>query len=180
MKILAQVCAVAALVAVTACGGHKTTYSANGTTVTTDEANKTTTVTTGQGSTTVGTGAVDTSKLGVPMYPGATTAGNGEISTQTGQGTGEMVTFKTVDDFSKVEAYYKSRLPAGAEKINMTLNDGSMAEFQIGDQTTALMTVVTVTGKQGETDILVSSRTKSGAATSAESPAPSPESSPGG
>ena len=159
MNIFVRVCAAAALAVLLGCGGHKTTVSADGTTVTTNDDTKTTTVTTAQGSESIG-GTVDPAKLGVAIYPGAIAADNSQISTSTQQGTGAVAAFKTTDDFSKVEAYYKGLLPQGAEKINMTEGGSSMAEFQIGDQTSKQMTLVTLQSKAGETDILISNTTK--------------------
>jgi len=166
MQRFAPLCILAAAV-LAGCGmGHRQTITtSNGAeTVTTSGDNKTVTVNGSQGSATVGAGAIDISKLGAPVYPGATQDQNGGISMSNDKGTSETAVFKTPDDFSKVESYYKSQLPAGSEKMNMATSGGSLATFEIGDENSAEQTTVTVTSKPGDpTSILLSHVVKSGA-----------------
>lgn len=178
---LAPFCALAIAVSLAGCGfGHKqTVYTGNGSvTVSSDgqnDENKTVTVNGNGGSMSIGSGAVDTSKLGAPVYPGATQDQNGGLTMSTDKGTSVTAIYKTSDDFSKVESYYKSQLPANSEKMNMSAGTGSLATFQIGDDTAADQTTVTITSKEGDqTSILLSHITKNASASASASPGASP------
>lgn len=146
------------------CSSHKTTVQTdNGTaTVTTSQDNQTTTVQTGQGSVSIGKGAVDPSKLGAPVYPGASQDSEGGMSMNGSEGSGAMAAFKTTDPFDKVYDYYKGQLPAGSEKLKVSQGDSSMASFQIGDDKSPDQTTVMITAKNGETDILITHGLRSG------------------
>jgi hypothetical protein len=114
-----------------------------------------TTITTSSGQVTVGQGAVDTGKLGVPLYPGAQQSENGALSMSGQEGSGEMVTLTTKDDFDKVYNWYKSQLPPDAEKMKVSDAGESMATFAVGDPTKEQTSVI-ITGKPDETSILIS------------------------
>lgn len=145
------------IAALTACGGgQKTTYStANGTaTVTNNGATKT--FENKEGKVTVGKGAVDVSKLGAPLYPGASqTEDNASISVTTASGQGTMASFTTTDAFQKVEAWYKAQLPKGSEKMNVNQGGASIAEF-VTNENSANQTLVMVSSKDGKTQIIIS------------------------
>jgi hypothetical protein len=134
----------AAFVALTACTSS----------VKTSDDGKSTTVQTDQGTVTVGK-TVDTTKLGVPAYPGASGDDSASVSGTAGGTTGALVTFKTSDDFDKVYEFYKSKLPAGSEKMKTSTPDGSVAMFSIEDKTKNTTTNVQIASKSGETTILI-------------------------
>jgi hypothetical protein len=99
---------------------------------------KTATYSTSQGKVTVaGAGAIDVAKLGVPLYPGvAQNQNSGSITAAT------------------VSAWYKAHLPAGSQKVSVNEGGTEMAEF-ITKPDTANQTVVTITGKDNTTSILI-------------------------
>jgi hypothetical protein len=152
------------------CSAHKTTVlTGNGTaTVTTSNDNKTTTVDTKEGHMTVGKDAVDTSKLGAPVYPGAQAEDSGGIAMSSAKGSGQMVAFKTTDSFEKVYAFYKAQMPKDSEKMKFAQGDSSMATFQVGDDKGPETTSVMITAKSGETDILITHGTQSPNASATE------------
>jgi putative lipoprotein len=117
------------------------------------------TITTSSGQVTVGQGAVDAGKLGVPLYPGAQQSENGALSMSGQQGSGEMVTLTTKDNFDQVYSWYKSQLPADAEKMKVSDAGESMATFAVGDPTKEQTSVI-ITGKPDETSILISHEVK--------------------
>lgn len=157
MKTFARMSAVAAIVMLVACGAHKTTVTtSNGeATVTQDQNGQSTTVQTKEGTVTVGK-AADPATLGAPVYPGADTNDAGTV-TVSGPNAGSMAAFKTGDDFGKVYDFYKSHMPDGSEKMKMTSGDTSVAEFQT---TTDGETAVQISGKAGETDIIITHKPK--------------------
>jgi hypothetical protein len=159
MKTFVRIGALIAVIVLVACGGHKSTTVAtsNGeATVTQDQGGQSTTVTTNQGTVTVGK-PIDTSQLGAPVYPGADANNAGTVS-YTGAGGGAMAAFKTTDDFDKVYDFYKSKLPAGSEKMKMTTNDSSVAEFTV--EAAGGETAIQISGKSGETDIIITHKAK--------------------
>ena len=160
---------LSAAAALAACGSHRagTIQTNSGTaTVTTSQDNKNVTVRTKEGTTSIGQ-SVDTSKLGAPVYPGAQANAQGAITSTTDKGTSVMAGFKTSDPFDKVEAYYKQQLPAGSEKMNVASGSGSVASFQIGAADANDQVAIQVTSsKPGETDILITHITKTGASPS--------------
>jgi hypothetical protein len=159
MKTFVRMSALIAVVGLVACGGHKSTTVAtsNGeATVTQDQNGQSTTVQTNQGTVTVGK-SIDASQLGAPVYPGADANSEGTVS-YTGANGGAMAAFKTTDDFDKVYEFYKSKLPPGSEKMKMTTNDSSVAEFTV--ESPDGQTAVQISGKSGETDIIITHKGK--------------------
>jgi hypothetical protein len=159
MKTFVRIASLAAIVALVACGSHKTTTvsTSNGeATVTQDASGQSTTVKTNEGTVTVGK-TVDASQLGVPAYPGADANTEGTVS-YTGANGGAMAAYKTTDDFDKVYTFYKSQLPAGSEKMKMQSGDGSIAEFVVDNASGE--TAVQITGKAGETAIIITHKAK--------------------
>lgn len=135
-------------------GGEKTSYTtSNGATVTKN--GTTTTYESKEGKITVGQGAVDVSKLGAPLYPGATqTQENGSISVTSANGSGSVASFSTADTFAAVDAWYKAHLPKGSEKMNVTQGGSSIAEFALAENTPN-QTLVMITAKDGKTQIVI-------------------------
>lgn len=162
MRTIRASCVLAAVVLLVSCTAHKTTIvTTDGTaTMSTTDDSKTTTVQSKDGEVKVGENAVDTSKLGAPIYPGATASDSGGVSVNSDKGTGDMVAFKTSDPFDKVYEFYKRQMPKDSEKMKFAQGDSSMATFQIGQDADAENTSVMITAKAGETDILITHRTK--------------------
>jgi hypothetical protein len=153
------VLAMAATIVLAGCSSQKKVYSANGNTVTHDSANNTVTVQNKQGVMTLGKNAVDPVKLGVPIYPGAT-QGEGAMSVTSKTGSGQMASFESSDSFDKVYQWYKSRMPAGAEKMKFGNGDSAVAEFVTGGTKSGQMqTMVMLSQKKGITNIIVSKGT---------------------
>jgi hypothetical protein len=154
-SVLAMIC----LVALAGCSSQKKVYSANGSTVTRDTNNNTVTVQNKEGSMTMGKNAVDPGKLGMPIYPGATqTEGGMSVTSRTG--SGQMASLTTPDSFDKVYQWYKSHLPAGAEKMKFGSGDNAVAEFVTGTPKRGdTQSMVMLTQKRGVTDIIVSKGT---------------------
>ena len=144
---------VAALVA---CGSHKTFQTRDGTaTVTTSQDSKSVTLRTNEGATSIGQ-SVDTNRLGAPVYPGAQAGQPASIATVNGRGSTVIASFATTDAFDVVDAYYRQRLPSGAEKMRVMSANGSVASFQIGSATSRDLTTVQVSSdKPNETNILI-------------------------
>src|SRR5579872_6912803 len=123
--------AMALVIALADCSSSKRVYSSNGTTVTTDNNQKTVTVESSEGTMKMGQGVVDVASLGVPIYAGAT-QDDGALSVTGTRGTAQMAAFTTSDTFDKVYGFYKTKMPAGSEKMNVDEADSSMAEFVMG------------------------------------------------
>lgn len=154
-----------ALIALAGCSsGHKTTITTNGGTVTTDTSgdSKTTTITSQGASLKVGQNAVDPAKLGLPIYPGASTAEGGGWAMQSKSGGGEMVTLTTPDSFDSVEAWYKSRLPTGSESMNIKSGDTASAIFTVGKDSDQEHRSVMLNGEKGKTTITLTHDMKKG------------------
>ena len=156
MRVLSGV-ALAALVIVAGCSAKKTVYNSDGSTVTSDSGNKTVTVQSSAGTLTMGQSAVDASKLGVPVYPGATQS-QGGFAYNGSHGSGQMTSLTTSDGFDKVYAWYKSRLPADAEKMKSSSGDSSFAEFVTGAEGSPHTTVM-ISSKGTQTSIVLSKGT---------------------
>jgi hypothetical protein len=154
-----------ALIALAGCSsGHKTTVVTNGGTVTTDTSadSKTTTITTQDSSMKVGQNAVDPAKLGLPVYPGASTAEGGGWAMQSKSGGGEVVTLTTTDSFDTVEAWYKSKMPADSETLNMKTGDTASAIFAEGKEGDKEQRSVMINGEKDKTTIMLSHSVKQG------------------
>ncbi len=152
---------------------HKTTIATSSGTTTIDTSSGTTagsgsnsgsmTVTNKNGTMTMGANAVDTSKLGIPIYPGASTSGGGGgMSVQSKQGSGEMVSLTTNDSFGKVEGWYKSQLPTGSEQMNFTTGSTSSAVFQVGKETDADQKTISITSDGAKTTIQLTHKVSNG------------------
>jgi len=155
MRISTVLCLLSVL-ALAACGGaQKTTYSTSNGTATVTKNGNTTTYQSKEGKVTVGQGAVDVSKLGAPLYPGARQReNNGSISVTSASGSGAMASFSTNDSFAKVYTWYKAHLPKGSEKMHASQSGSSIAEFTMAENT-ANQTLVMVTAKNNATQIVI-------------------------
>jgi hypothetical protein len=153
MRISTVVCLLS-VAALAACGGgQKTTYTTANGTATVTKNGSTTTYESKEGKLTVG--AVDPSKLGAPLYPGAAqTQENSSISVTSSKGSGTMASFTTTDKFPSVETWYNAHLPKGSEKMNVNEGGGSIAEFVMAENTPN-QTLVMITGKNGATQIVI-------------------------
>ena len=140
---------VAVLISLAACSSPKPDKVTTGT-------NDVTVLNGNQGAVTIGSSA-DPSKLGAPVYPGATANQNGSMAVSGQSGSAAMASFKTTDDFDKVYQYYKGQMPAGSEKMKMSSGDTSSAMFVVADDKNpkAPTTSVQISGKAGETDIVI-------------------------
>lgn len=151
---------LAGAIAFTGCSSTKRVYSSNGATVTTDTSKNTVTVHSSEGTMKMGKDAVDPASLGVPLYAGAT-QDEGAISMSGSRGTAQMTAFTTPDSFDRVYTFYKSRMPAGSEKMKLEQGDASVAEFVTGgDKPGQVQTLVMISRKDGKTSIVVSKGTK--------------------
>ncbi|HLJ82609.1 MAG TPA: hypothetical protein VKT51_00365 [Candidatus Eremiobacteraceae bacterium] len=119
------------------------------------------TINTKEGSVSMGTN-VDASKIGVPVYPGATAAGGGGWSVQSKEGTGQVVSLTTNDSFGKVEAWYKAQFPAGSEVMNVSSGSTSSAVFQVGKTTDKDQQSVEISSDGTKTTIVLSHKTTTG------------------
>ena len=150
---------LAILVAATGCSHKTTVTSTDGTTtVSTSNNGQTATITTKEGSATYGAGAVDTSKLGAPVYPGATAAEGGGMSASTTTGSSAMGAFSTADSFDAVYGWYKAHMPPGSEKMKMSSGGSDVAEFVAGKDADAV--AVMISDKDGKTQIVITHNTK--------------------
>lgn len=161
-----KVAAIAlAILALSGCSSHhKTTVTTSGGTITTDTSgdSKTTTITAQGASVKMGQGAVDPAKLGLPVYPGATTAEGGGWAMQSKEGGGEMVTLTTSDSYDKVEAWYKAKMPADSEAMNMKSGDTAAAVFKVGKESDKDQSSVLINGEKDKTTITLTRSVKKG------------------
>jgi hypothetical protein len=108
-------------------------------------------------------GTLPTRALGVPVYPHAKARRDGTVTSATDENTTVITGFKTADAFGKVEAFYKARLPAGSETMNLSSGNGSVAAFDIGRGTRDEISVQVTQSRPHETDILITRVVKRGA-----------------
>jgi hypothetical protein len=154
-------CAILLMMAIAGCTSHKV-VSSNGTTVTTNGTgdNQTVTVQASGGSFTAGKNAVDPAKLGLPVYPGATTDEGGAMSGTSAQGSGAVISLKTSDAFDKVYAWYKAHMPANAQTMQSTAGSASVGSFVEGKSSDKEQKSVTITSSTDGTTITLVSATK--------------------
>jgi hypothetical protein len=107
----------------------------------------------------------DPASLGIPIYPGAKTTPNGSVSSSDKTGSGQVVNLDSPDSFDTVYAWYKSQLPADAQKMKTSLMGASTATFQVGtgDEKSGKFVTVSSTGK-GDTIITLTVGTTTAAA----------------
>jgi hypothetical protein len=157
MGVNARLVTLFLAVALSACGSHKATTQTHGgsVTVTTSQDSKSATFQTGESTTSIGQ-SVDTTRLGAPVYPGAQMGQPASIATVAGHASTVIANFETTDAFDKVDAYYRQRLPVGAEKMRVTSANGSVASFQIGDAAGRDITTVQISSdKPNVTNVLI-------------------------
>jgi len=155
-----------ALALVTACASHASndnSSSNSGEATTSSAAPAATDAATAAGSTTINTGngqvtvngTIDSSKLGVPVYPGAKPNNQGSLSVNSANGSAAYAGFSTDDSFDKVYQFYKSQLPADAEKMKSSSGNSSMAMFstKVGSDT---VSVEIVSNDKGGTSVAIS------------------------
>lgn len=150
---------MAAVIVLAGCSSSKKVYSGNGTTVTTDTNDKTVTVQSSEGTMKMGKDVVDPASLGVPIYAGAT-QDEGALSVTGAKGSAQMTAFTTPDSFDKVYDFYKSKMPAGSQKMKIDEGDSSVAEFVTGSEKPGdVQTMVMISKKGDKTSIVVSKGT---------------------
>jgi hypothetical protein len=154
-------CAIVLAAAMAGCTNHKVT-EANGTTVTTNGTgdNQTVTVQASGGTIIEGKNAVDPSKVGLPVYPGASADESGAMSGTSAQGSGTLVSLKTSDAFDKVYGWYKSHMPANAQTMQSTSGGTSVGSFVEGTSSDKEQKSVTITSSSEGTTITLMSATK--------------------
>ncbi|HEY5093532.1 MAG TPA: hypothetical protein VII69_00280 [Candidatus Eremiobacteraceae bacterium] len=115
----------------------------------------------------------DPATLGIPLYPGAKTTEGGSVGSSDKTGSGQVVNLTSPDSFDTVYGWYKSQLPADAQKMKTSVMGASTATFQVGpgDEKTGKFVTVSSTGK-GDTFITLSVGNSTGA-DAGSSPAPS-------
>lgn len=148
------IAAMALTIALAACASNKKVYSSNGTTVTTDTSRNTVTVQSSEGTMRMGKDVVDAASLGVPVYTGAT-QDEGGLSMTGAKGSAQMASFTTTDPFEKVYAFYKSKMPAGSEKMKLDEGDSSVAEFVTGSGKAGEMQTMVMISKKGDKTAIV-------------------------
>ncbi|HYK54588.1 MAG TPA: hypothetical protein VEV38_13775 [Candidatus Eremiobacteraceae bacterium] len=153
--------AILLIAAIAGCTSHKVT-EANGTTVTTNGTgdNQTVTVQASGGTITAGKNAVDPSKVGLPVYPGATADESGAMAGSNAQGSSALVSLKTADSFDKVYGWYKSHLPANAQTMESTSGGTSVGSFVEGTSSDKEQKSVTITTSSDGTTITLMRATK--------------------
>lgn len=182
MRSTITIAALLALVAAAGCGGAQKTTTVGSTSVTTSDDSKTTTISGNGGSMTLGSNAVDASKLGAPLYPGATQdADGGGMTLTTAEGTNSTASLKSTDPFDKVYDFYKAQMPPGSEKLKLSSGGSSTAMFQVGDSDAKETVLVTIAAKDGDpTAITINHMVKNDAAMASTAPSPDPSASSGG
>jgi len=152
--------ATALAIALTACSSSKKVYASGGTTVTTDTKQKTVTVQSSEGTMKMGQGVVDVASLGVPIYAGAT-QDDGALSLSGSKGTAQMAAFTTADPFDKVYDFYRTKMPAGAQKMKVDEGESSIAEFVTGSgKAGEIQTMVMISKKGDKTSIVITKGTQ--------------------
>jgi hypothetical protein len=107
----------------------------------------------------------DPANLGIPIYPGAKTTPGGSVASSDKTGSGQVVNMSSSDSFDTVYGWYKSQLPADAQKMKTSLMGASTATFQVGpgDEKNGKFVTVSSTGK-GDTIITLTVGTTTAAA----------------
>ena len=100
-------------------------------------------------------------ELGVPVYPGAESVSSGKFEGQGGQAQNvEHHSLSTKDDFTKVVAFYKSKLKNPQNSYVQEAGKDKMAMFNIEQGKTSIVVHVVYTEKEGKTIINVTKSNK--------------------
>jgi hypothetical protein len=175
--ILATLVAGAALVAACGCSGSthaaSSTTSADASPVAIAAAASTPTADAVSAGADNGAGTIDyraknPASLGIPIYPGAKSDPNGSIAASDKSGASQVVNLTTADSYDTVYAWYKSQLPADAEKSKTGIAGVASATFQVGpgDEKNGKFVTVSTVGK-GDTLVTLSVGSTTAAAASA-------------
>jgi hypothetical protein len=164
VSALGLVCVFAAVTALFACSGKKsTTVTTSAGNVTVEQGgNGNTTVKSAQGEMKFGKGAVDPASLGLPIYPGAKPSDLNSVSMSNaakGEG-GQMVMLTTDDPFDKVYEFYKGQMPGGSEKMKVASGGTQMVTFQIGESAAKDSKTVMIQESNGKVTIQLVHATK--------------------
>jgi hypothetical protein len=152
--------AIAAAVAVSACGQKKQTIVSNGSTTVTSETHtdgtQSYTVTDAKGGAkmTVGTGAGANAKLPAyaPLYPGATVETSIDVG---GANAGGSVTFKTGAAADAVIDFYKKSTASAGMTAAMNMTSGDTMLFSAKDDKTKHVVNVVTSKADGATNVQV-------------------------
>ncbi len=162
MRLTFVVCVAALITALTGCSSHKqVVFTKEGAeTVETNQSNGNTTISSKNTTAVIGKNAVDTSKLGLPIYPGAI-QNSGGVSVQSTQGNSQMVVMTTQDAFDKVYSFYKAQMPAGSERMHIAAGAQAVAQFAVPAAGNKNMKSVMITADSGKTtiELMVGSKT---------------------
>lgn len=130
---------LASSIALTACSSHTPSNSV--------------TVQNSEGTMRIGKNVVDLASLGAPIYPGAH-QDESALSVSGVNSASQMAAFTTTDTFEKVCAFYRSKMPAGSEKLLIDHGENSAAEFVLSNNNGAQTTVM-ITRKSDKTSIII-------------------------
>lgn len=162
MRLIFVICFVMLALALSSCSSHKQIVMTKegAATIETNESNGTTTINSKNSTAVIGKNAVDVSKLGLPVYPGAI-QNSGGISEQSAQGNSQMVVMTTPDSFDKVYNFYKAQMPAGSERMHIAAGSQAVAQFAIPAASNKNMKSIMITADNGKTtiELMVGSKT---------------------
>jgi hypothetical protein len=137
----ASLVALVAALAITGCGGGKSSSSNSG-----DQAQTTASTASSTASDTAGKAVGE-----IPEYPGAATQAAGSGSNMGSSEAGKVMT--TSDSFDKVYGWYQQKMPASSERAHVT-SPVESAVFTIGEASSG-QSSVTLTTQGGKTIITI-------------------------
>lgn len=118
------------------------------------------TATTSAVTTTVSNATGSDAFIKLPIYPGATEAKDGSISTTTNNGSVDVKSYMSKDDSKKVSDWYKGHLPSSFQSMVMTAEGKTVGTFadehKNGDGDQAVL--ITVDGSTSQTRIQLSTK----------------------
>ena len=88
-----------------------------------------------------GSKKLDTSKLGIEVYPGAAQQQGGTVSSSEGEIT--SISFETTDAFDKVSKFYTDKYPKATSQNMSTSDEGKTLMMHIQDKDVMRMIIVT-------------------------------------
>jgi hypothetical protein len=109
------------------------------------------------GTVSIGRGAVDPLALHVPIYPGATqSSGIGSFSDSDANGSTAITTLDAHAPFDQVDAWYKTRVPTGAQPTHIAVGGESTASYEWTSADGSADRVVTINSNHGNPIITIS------------------------
>ena len=154
IRALAAVAITAAVVSACGCAGNKHAASNAPAADNATAAAQTGTAIANDGGGAIDLRTKDPASLGIPIYPGAKNSPGGNLGVSDKSGGGQMVILTSPDSFETVYAWYKSQLPADAEKMKTGIAGVATATFQVGpgDEKSGKFVTVSSSGR-GDTII---------------------------